>query len=173
MALHELTRLYAWQGLLGRAADYYTECMGQMRQAARLDANPLPYYYSLGNQCMALAAVAELLVSYPDMVRVAEAAEESARAIVPSNPSGGARYLLAALYQGRCSALGARENGDRATDHARHGLRLLTLAVEAGYRDATRLEKLPELEPVRRLCAADFAKLLADLRAKRQGDSRP
>ncbi len=43
---------------------------------------------------------------------------------------------------------------------------LLTLAVESGYRDAAQLEKLTELEPVRRLCAADFAKLLADLRAK-------
>jgi tetratricopeptide (TPR) repeat protein len=173
MALHELTRLYAWQGLLGQAADYYNECMAQMRQAARVDANPLPYFYSLCNQGMSLAAVAELLVSYPDMVRAAEAEEESARAIAPSNPSGGARYLLAALYQGRCSALCARQNDDQAANHARHGLRLLTLAVEAGYGDAAQLERLPELEPVRRLCAVDFARLLADLRAKVRRASSP
>jgi tetratricopeptide (TPR) repeat protein/tRNA A-37 threonylcarbamoyl transferase component Bud32 len=170
LAVHELARRYAWQGLLGQAADYYNECMEQMRQAAKTDANRLPYYYSLGNQCMSLAAVALLLDSYPDMVRAADVAEESARAITPSNPAGGIRYLLAALYQGRCAAMSSR--GDRARSHAQHGLRLLTLAVNAGYRDAAQLEKLSELEPVRRLCAADFAKLLADLRTKVRGDAR-
>ncbi len=53
LAVHELTHLYAWQGMLGQAAAYYGEGMEQMRQAAKTDSNPLPYYYSLGNQCMA------------------------------------------------------------------------------------------------------------------------
>jgi tetratricopeptide (TPR) repeat protein/predicted Ser/Thr protein kinase len=160
-----LTPVFASQAILRRTAEDYYTCMEETRRAAKADAHHLRYYYSLSEQSQSLYAIAEVLGSYRDMVRATEAAEESARAIIPSNPGGGLRYVLAALYQAHCARLSA--DADHARQHARDGLRLLTLAVGAGYRNAILLERMPDLEPVRRLCAGDFAKLLAEVKAKK------